>query len=93
MQRNNVFFPVFVVKLHAIGMQLALAGFFVRKFQVINRDDLLEKISNSFHVCLLVYLDSSGLRPTKTVRHILFSAAEFLFPTYHPEWMIGKVSV
>lgn len=49
MQCKNVRFPVLVVLLHAIGMQLALAGFFVRKFQVINRDDLFIKVSNSFH--------------------------------------------
>ena len=34
-------------------MQLSFAGFFVRKFQVVNRNDFFKKVSNSFHVLCL----------------------------------------
>ena len=52
-QGKNVGFPVLVVHLHSIRMQLSLAGFFVRKFQVVNRNDLFKKVAYSFHcLCL-----------------------------------------
>ena len=42
MQCKNVGIPVLVVLLHSIGMQLALAGFLVRKFQVLQGYDLFK---------------------------------------------------
>ena len=61
-QSNTVGFPVLIVQLHAIRMQLSLAGFFVREFQIVNRYDFFKKVAISFH-CFAWIIGFFGLAP------------------------------